>query len=145
VHDADIQIDYVDAAGHRLSRTLRLATCFQIWQRQSTRRPLVKVRDNGLVVKTTPAEADVSLTVFGYGCGTVRTEFERVPNTTQMFLKLGHPKALAALKNADFERFYRNTAYTEALSLQEVNFLLNEQILGDPQLEHLYEPEKATK
>ena len=93
------------------------------------------MQDHGLVIKTTPAEAEVALTVFGYGCGTVKTEFARVPNTTQMFLKLGHPKALEALKTADFERFYRNTAYTEALSLQEVNYLLNEQIFGDPKLE----------
>jgi hypothetical protein len=30
--------------------------------------------------------------------------------------------------------FYRNTAYTEALSLQEIRFLINEEILGDPSL-----------
>ena len=139
VHDADLKIDYVDSADHPISRKLRLATCFQIWQRQPSTRPLVKVRDMGLVAKVKPAEADVSLTVFGYGCGAVKTEFERVPNTTQMFLKLTHPKALIALRAVDFSRFYRNTAYTEALSLQEVNFLLNEYILGDPQLEEATE------
>jgi len=139
VHDADLKIDYVDSANHPISRKLRLATCFQIWQRQPSTRPLVKVRDMGLVAKVKPAEADVSLTVFGYGCGAVKTEFERVPNTTQMFLKLTHPKALIALRAVDFSRFYRNTAYTEALSLQEVNFLLNEYILGDPQLEEATE------
>ena len=51
-----------------------------------------------------------------------------------MFLKLNHPGALKALQNADFSRFYKNTAYTEALSLQEINFLLNENILGNSQL-----------
>jgi hypothetical protein len=50
-------------------------------------------------------------------------------------LKLNHPKALKALQSVDFAKFYRNTAYTEALSLQEINYLLNEAILGNPHLE----------
>jgi hypothetical protein len=54
-----------------------------------------------------------------------------------MFLKLNHPDALKALQTADFSRFYKNTAYTEALSLQEINFLLNEIILGNSQLEEV--------
>jgi hypothetical protein len=45
-----------------------------------------------------------------------------------MFLKLNHPKALNALQTADFARFSKNTAYTEALSFQEINFLLNERL-----------------
>jgi hypothetical protein len=81
--------------------------------------------------------ADVSLTVFGFNCGKVKTEFERKPNSTQMFLKLNHPQALKALQTADFSRFYKNTAYTEALSLQEINFLLNEIILGNSQQEEV--------
>ena len=52
----------------------------------------------------------------------------------EMFLKLNHPRALATLQTADFGRFFRNTAYTEALSIQEINYLLNEAILGDPHL-----------
>jgi hypothetical protein len=51
-----------------------------------------------------------------------------------MFLKLHDTRVLEALKSVDFSRFFRNTAYTEALSLQEIRFLLNEAILGDPSL-----------
>jgi hypothetical protein len=50
-----------------------------------------------------------------------------------MFLKVHHPQAIEALQNVDFSRFFKNTAYTEALSFQEINFLLNEYILGHGQ------------
>jgi hypothetical protein len=95
----------------------------------------VKVADKRIIEKVTPDHADVSLTIFGYGCGKVKTEFEKVPNTTQMFLKLHHPQALQALESVDYSRFFKNTAYTEALSLQEINYLLNEAIYGDPMIE----------
>ena len=137
INDQDLKIDYVDDYGYPLSKKLALNTCFQIWQKRDELRPLLKVIDNRFIEKVAPQEADVALTVFGYGCGTVHENFERKPNSTRMFLKLGHPESLAALKSADFSRFSRNTAYTEALSLQEINFLLNQQILGDPQLQEL--------
>jgi predicted RNA methylase len=136
VGDHDIQVDYVDDQGQKLGQQLRLNTCFQIWRRDSeTLRPFYRVRDMNLIEKTKPEDADIALDVFGFNCGKVRTEFARKPNSTQMFLKLLHPQALEALQSVDFSRFYRNTAYTEALSLQEINFLLNERILGNPMLE----------
>lgn len=134
IADHDIQIDYEDESGEKLSVQNNLATCFQIWQRQSDLRPKYAVADRGLVEKTTPAEADVALTIFGFGCGKVVTEFERKPNTTKMFLKLHHPAALKALQSVDFTKFSKNTAYTQALSLPEINYLLNERILGNPHL-----------
>ncbi|MEN9753227.1 MAG: hypothetical protein RL670_918, partial [Actinomycetota bacterium] len=137
VEDRDLQIDYVDAAGKHINKKRALNTCFQIWQRSPQPRGHLSVRDNGFITKTKPEIADATITVFGYGCGTVRTDFERRPNTTQMFVTLNHPKALSALKTADFARFFRNTAYTEALSIQEINYLLNEQLLGDAQLEEI--------
>lgn len=137
VHDEDLQIDYVDQHGHPINEKNRLKTCFQVWQKSADLRPITKVQDLGLIEKTTPELADVALTIFGYGCGRVREDFERKPNSTSMFLKLKHPKALSSLRSANFEKFYKNTAYTEALSLQEINYLLNEQILGDPHLEQL--------
>jgi hypothetical protein len=48
-----------------------------------------------------------------------------------MYLKLCHPRALEALQNVDYSRFFNHTAYTQALSLQEINYLLNEYIFGD--------------
>lgn len=135
VFDKDLDIDYVDADGDLISEKNRLATCFQIWKRTDSQRSLVRVKDMSVVEKVSPELADVSLTVFGYGCGKVREEFERVPNTTQLFLKLNHPGALAALKTVDYSRFFKSTAYTEALSFQEINFLLNEKIFGNPMIE----------
>ena len=133
--DLDIDIDYVDAAGMPLSNKNHLATCFQIWKKADTPRTLVRVTDKGIIEKVSPELADVSLTIFGYGCGKVKTQFEPVANTTQMFLKLKHPKALAALESVDYSKFFKNTAYTEALSLQEINYLLNEEIYGNPMIE----------
>lgn len=133
--DQDLDIDYMDSSGDLISDKSRLATCFQIWKRNSVARVPVKIKDMGVVEKVSPQQADISLTVFGYGCGTVKQQFDRVPNTTQLFLKLNHPKALAALRSVDFSRFFRSTAYTEALSIQEINYLLNEEIFGDPMIE----------
>lgn len=134
VADHDIQIDYEDEAGQKLSVKNNLATCFQIWQRKPNLRPKYSVEDHGLIEKTTAANADVALTIFGFGCGKVLTDFERKPNTTKMFLKLHHPQALKTLQTVDFTKFSKNTAYTQALSLPEINYLLNERILGNPHL-----------
>ena len=133
--DLDIDIDYVDAEGYPLSNKNHLATCFQIWKKAKNSRALVRVTDMGIIQKVSPDQADVSLTIFGYGCGKVKTKFEPVANTTQMFLKLNHPQALAALESVDYSKFFKNTAYTEALSLPEINYLLNEKIYGDPMIE----------
>ena len=135
IHDEELAIDYVDELGEMLWQKARLNTCFQIWERRSELRQLMKVSDFGLFSKVKPAEADVALTVFGYGCGKVRTTFDRVPNSTLMFLKLHDSRVLPALQKVDFSRFYKNTAYTEALSLQEIRYLINEEILGEPGLE----------
>jgi len=135
IHDEDLAIDYVDETGHTLWQKARLNTCFQIWEKRETQRELIKVKDFGLITKVSPLDADVALTVFGYSCGKVRTEFERIPNSTVMFLKLNDKRVLASLNRVDFSKFYRNTAYTEALSLQEIRYLLNQDILGDPGIE----------
>lgn len=137
IHDQDLQLDYVDRQGDPLSNKLQLNTCFQIWSKGSALRPLLRVRDFGIVTKTDASSADVALSVFGYRCGQVETEFVRAANSTKLFLKLSHPEALTALKSVDFSRFFRNTAYTEALSMMEINFLLNEFIFGEPYLEEI--------
>ena len=77
-----------------------------------------------------PQDADVSLTIFGRGCGRVKVDFPRVDNTTQMFLKVADDAVLGALGDVDFSRFYCNVAFIEALSIREINFLLNEYFDG---------------
>lgn len=128
IHDEDLSIDYVDDTNTLISRKNNLKTCFQIWQRKDELREIIKVEDRGFVTKVRPEDADIALTVFGFSCGKVNTEFERKANTTRMFLKLNHPGALKALQTVNFQRFSKNTAYTEALSFPEINFLLNEKI-----------------
>ena len=135
VRDDDLTINYEDQHGNLLSKKSLLRTCVQYWRKSPNElRRIYAVQDKGVIERTTYADADASFTLFGYGCGTVKTEFERKPNTTQMFIKLKHPRALEAIQSVDFSRFYLNTAYTEALSLHEINYLLNEFIFGDPML-----------
>ncbi len=140
VDDWNLEIDYVDEEGNSTHGVGNLRTCVQVWKRNdSVLRQPVKIPDHGIIEKTTPDLADVSLTLFGYSCGTVKEDFPRVPNTTQTFLKLKHPRALEALKSVDFSRFYNHTAYTEALGMQEINYLLNE-YLGLERMEYSNDP-----
>ncbi|BDS48633.1 hypothetical protein [Rhodoluna sp. KAS3] len=134
IADHDIHVDYEDETGTKISQRNSLATCFQIWQRKPELRPKYSVVDNGFISKVSAEDADIALTIFGFGCGKVHTDFERAPNSTRMFLKLNHADALAALQSANFAKFHQHTAYTPALSLPEINYLLNEAIMGNPQL-----------
>lgn len=136
VADHDIAMDYVDDQGTHLSKQLLLKTCFQIWRRlpAGQLRPSYRVRDMGLLTKVKPEDADIAMRVFGFNCGRVFQDFERKPNSTLMFLKLNDPRVLPVLQTADFERFFKNTAYTEALGIQEINYLVNEAVLGNPML-----------
>ena len=131
VHDQDVNLIYEDQEGEPLAKANELRTCFQIWERQDALRPKTVVPDNGFLLKTSPDQADVAVRVFGYGCGQVLESFEPKPNTTLMFLSLEKPVTASLLRGLDFERFRNNTAYTQALSFQEINYLLNERLLGD--------------
>jgi predicted RNA methylase len=130
--DDDLAISYVDAEGAVAYTRTYLQTCIQIWERRDHSRPKVKVLDRGIVAKCAPEDADVALTIFGFGCGTVKTDFPRRKVTTELYLTLTHPRALEALRAVDYQRFSRNVAYTDALSIQEINYLLNEYLFDDP-------------
>ncbi len=132
--DDDLSINYVDAEGVAASGRTYLQTCVQIWERREDRRPKLKVQDQGIVAKCKPEDADVALTIFGFSCGTVKTDFPRRKVTTEIYLQLLHPRAMEALQAVDYSRFSRNVAYTDALSIQEINYLLNEYLFGDPGL-----------
>lgn len=125
--DNDLPIDYENVDGQPASeRSGNLQTCVQLWERRDEVRKPVVVEDRGYIKRSSPTDADVSLTIFGRGCGAVRTAFSRVPNTTQMFLQVKDTDVIDALRSVDFGRFSKNVAYTEALSIQEIRFLLNE-------------------
>ena len=135
--DADLTINYVDAAGSDAYTRNLLRTCVQVWERRPERRSRLSVADRGVITRSKPEDADVALTIFGFGCGTVRTEFPRRKITTEMYLSLHHPRALEALEAVDYSRFSQHVAYTEALSIHEVNYLLNEYLFDDPCLVEL--------
>lgn len=125
VHDEELSVNYNYENDEKRSKG-KLATVFQIWERRNYKRAKITVKDRGYIKKVSPEEADVSLTIFGRGCGKVKLEFPRKPNTTQMFLKVADSSVLEALTKADYGRFCNNVAFVEALSMKEINFLLNE-------------------
>jgi predicted RNA methylase len=126
VVDEDLQIDYLDAMGQRLYLRNNLRTCIQLWERRQAARERCGAEDRGYIQKCGPKDADVALTIFGRGCGTVRNAFPREPNTTQLYLRVRDAGVLHALQQVDYSRFFDNVAYTEALSIKEIWFLLNE-------------------
>lgn len=132
IADDDVEVNYLDAAGQQLSSQSRLRTCFQIWQRQESLRTKVIIEDLGFVSRVEAASADLAITTFGYGCGRVHREFEPVPNTTRVFLKVHDERIYEVIEGLDYGRFAKNTAYTEALSMQELNYLLNLALTGEP-------------
>lgn len=131
VLDVDVAVQYEDVLGAKIAKRNDLRTCFQIWEKRLELRPVIAVPDNGFIQKSSPNDADLAIRVFGYGCGTVMNDFPRQPNTTLMFLRVLDKSIESALQDLDYERFSINTAYTRALSFQEINFLINERVFGD--------------
>ena len=122
--DYDLHINYVDSQGNDVYAKNNLKTCLQIWVRtQKPRKPVV-IPPTELAVKSTPAQADIAMRVFGYGCGNVYTEFDRKPNTTMIFLKVKNKSVIRALKTIDFSKYYNNVSYTQALAFSEVRYEL---------------------
>ncbi|MFM1957711.1 MAG: hypothetical protein RI929_74 [Actinomycetota bacterium] len=134
ISDQDVAVNYVTDSGERIGVNNDLRTCFQIWQRQKTLRPIIKVADQGLIQKCKPEQADIAVRVFGFGCGKVYRDFPRVANTTLMFLTVLDARVFEVIEGLDYERFTLNTSYTRALALPELNYLLNEAIFGDPMI-----------
>ncbi len=134
ISDRDVAVNYVTDTGERIGANNDLRTCFQIWQRQDSLRPLIRVQDQGLVKKCKPEIADVAIRVFGFGCGKSCRDFPRVANTTLMFLTVLDARVFEVIEGLDYERFSLNTSYTRALALPELNYLLNEAIFGDPMI-----------
>ena len=126
VLDEELHVDFKYSNIESRSKG-KLNTVFQVWERREELREIIRIPDYGFIEKVKdPRIADVSLTVFGRGCGKLKREFDRVPNTTQMFLKVKEDWVYEALDKVDYSRFYKNTAFVEALSIQEINYLLKE-------------------
>ena len=127
IEDVQLDVDFIyDGVTSQNHNTGKLNTVFQVWEKRDTYRAKIKAENRGYVTKTTPHEADVSLTAFGRGVGTVKTDFPKVKNTTQMFLRINEPWVLGALQQLPYSRYCSNVAFIEALSIQELYQLLND-------------------
>jgi predicted RNA methylase len=129
--DLDVKVIYQSPDGQDIAQRNDLRTCFQIWERRETQRQRVVVPDHGFVSRSNPQQADIAMRVFGFGCGTVYRDFPRVPNTTMMYLSVKQQELIDVLEGLDYGEFSHRTAYTKALALPEINYLLNQKLLGD--------------
>lgn len=135
VSDTDLQVSYVDLDGRPLSIHNHLRTAFQVWQLAAEPRAKLLVRDMGWVEKTSFEQATHSLTSFGYGCGRVSTDLSAGQKSTDIYLRVKNQSVADALPLLDYRKFSVHTAYTAAISLPELNYLLNEYLTGDAGLE----------
>lgn len=103
-----------------------LKTVFQVWERRNEKRKKIVVEDRGYLTNSTPEQADIAITFFGHSCGRIETEFDRIPNSTKKYFKVKDDSVIEALRNLDYNRFSKNTAYVKALSIMEINYLLNQ-------------------
>ena len=123
IHDEEFKINFVDSEGTELTGG-GLSVVFQVWKRQEPPRKKMVVEDRGYLVKCPREESDVGITMFGYGCSKLREPTDAKTGT--YYFKLTRPWVMQALKEVDFKSFMSNAVMIPALSIHEVNFLLNE-------------------
>jgi predicted RNA methylase len=131
VSDTDVEVIYESDAGEPIAIRNDLRSCFQLWERKEQPRQKISVPTSGLISKVSPAEADIAFRCFGFGAGRLYRDFERKPNTTLMFLAVREPWVIELLEGLDYSKFAHNTAYTKAVSFQEINYLINERLWGN--------------
>jgi len=125
-----------------------LNTVFQIWEKRDTIRKKITIPDNGLVKKIKPTTktvkdknnkdvqrpdhvtgANFEMIVFGHSCGKFKDldpAKKYDAKTTTMYFKIDRQDVIDAIKQIDFSKHYNNVSYVQALSLQEINYELNE-------------------
>ena len=113
-------------------------TVFQIWEKRNYPRKKIKVPDHGLITKVLPtvdsdgnktvAGANFEIITFGHSCGNCKdiTEASVPYKTTTMYLKIDRQDVKDALRQIDLSKYYNNVSYVQALSIQEINYELNE-------------------
>lgn len=131
VSDKDVEVIYESDSAEPIAIRNDLRSCFQLWERKDQLREKISVPQSGLIRKVSASEADIAFRCFGFGAGRLYREFERKPNTTLMFLAVREPWVLELLEGLDYSKFAHNTAYTKAVSFQEINYLINEKLWGD--------------
>jgi len=125
-----------------------LNTVFQIWEKRHLKREKITIPDNKLVKKVIPTMKTVKdknnkdvrrpdyvtgvnfeMIVFGHSCGKFKdldTTKRYDAKTTTMYFKIDRQDVKDALKKIDFSKHFNNVSYVQALSLQEINYELNE-------------------
>lgn len=131
ISDTDVEVIFESESGEEVAVRNDLRSCFQIWERREILRPKISVPQSGLITKVKPQDADIAFRCFGFGAGRFYREFKREPNTTLMFLAVREPWVMDLLEDLDYSVFAHNTAYTKAVSFQEINYLINERLWGD--------------
>jgi predicted RNA methylase len=131
ISDTDVEVIFESELGEPVAIRNDLRSCFQIWERREEKRSKIAVPQSGLIRKVKPEEADVAFRCFGFGAGRLYREFDRKPNTTLMFLAVREPWVTDLLEDLDYSVFAHNTAYTKAVSFQEINYLINERLWGN--------------
>lgn len=111
-----------------------LNTVFQIWEKRDVKRSKIQIPDHKLIKKINKNKqgeivgANFSMVVFGHSCGRCEdVNDDVIPyKTTTMYMYIEKDEVKQALREIDFSCFYKNVAYVEALSIQEINYKLNE-------------------
>lgn len=72
--------------------------------------------------------ANFQIIVFGHSCGKCQdlTQPRVDAKTTTMYLKIDRQDVKDALRQIDYSKYYNNVSYVQALSIQEINYELNE-------------------
>jgi hypothetical protein len=73
--------------------------------------------------------ANFQIIVFGHSCGKFKdlnAAQKYDAKTTTMYFKIDRQDVKDALKKINFSKHYNNVSYVQALSLQEINYELNE-------------------
>jgi len=126
--DRDLELSYVNNNGEQISKSSALNTVFQVWVRSDKARERVpKVAPASLFKVVKPIAANATITLFGRGCGTVKSSFNKIPNTTQMFID-ANSAIIKTLEGLDLSPFYTQTAYVEALSRVEIDYAVQESL-----------------
>ncbi len=114
-----------------------LNTVFQIWEKRDYKRRKIVVPDHKLIQKIIPVSKDgqkiikganFSIVAFGHSCGRCEEITEPIIpyKTTTMYLNVKEEKVKEALRTVDLPKYYNNVSYVQALSIQEINYELNE-------------------
>ena len=110
-----------------------LKCIFQVWKKENYLRKKVKIKDNGYLISTTPDKANLRIIQqsFDSEVGRPILEFDKTKRIAGNNYYIATNEAIDALKIIFEEDGYRRfkdacAYYTKSISLNEINFKLNE-------------------